>query len=145
MRMPRNQEARGAQRTPIGQRNVLTAPKKAGYVRRFVNIDDNGRIDMFKDAGWKIVEECTSIGDANVGSASQLGTVASKPVGGGRKAVLMEIREDWYKEDQAAKDARLKENERGLLKDQNGQVPNQSNLYGEGISIQSNRPVVQST
>lgn len=144
MRTSRQIEARSNQRTPIGQRNVLTAPKRDGFVRRYVNIDDNGRIDMFKEAGWKIVDESTCMGDANAGTASQLGTVASKPVGGGRKAVLMEIRDDWYKEDQAAKDARLKENERGLLKDQNGQVPNQSNLYGEGISIQSNRPTVQS-
>lgn len=143
MRTSRQIETRSNQRTPIGQRNVLTAPKRDGFVRRYVNIDDNGRIDMFKEAGWKIVDESTCMGDANAGTASQVGTVASKPVGGGRKAVLMEIREDWYKEDQAAKDARLKENERGLLKDQNGQVPNQSNLYGEGISIQSNRPTVQ--
>lgn len=135
---------RSPQRTPIGQRNKLTAPKRDGFIRRFVNLDE-GRVDMFLQAGWKIVNEKTQMGDDNVGQATQLGSVAHKPVGGGKQAVLMEISEAWYREDQAAKEAQLKVNEQGLLKDQNGQVPNHPNLYGEGIAIQSNRPMVQAT
>lgn len=128
-------------RTPIGTRNVLTAPERDGYKRRFVNDKDNS-IQRYLDAGYTIVEN-TSIGEDSANEASQLGSAARKPVGGGMNAVLMEIRKDWYQEDQDAKEARLKQNEQGLLNDQNGNSPDMTNLYGEGVKIQSNRPIIQ--
>lgn len=130
-------------RVPVGSRDVLNAPEREGYKRRFVN-DEDGRIQAFLDAGYTIVEGKTQMGDKSAGDASQLGSVARKPVGGGTNAVLMEIKQDWFKEDQDAKEARLKEKEQGLLLDQNGRQPEQANLYGEGISIKHARPAVQS-
>lgn len=136
---------KSAKRSPIGTRNVLVAEEKEGYKRRFVN-DEPGRIQMFLDAGYRIVDEKTRMGDDNVGQASQVGSVAHKPVGGGMNAVLMEIDEEWYREDQDRKEAHLKEREQGLLLDQNGQKPNQDLVYGDGINIRSNRnmPTIQS-
>ena len=48
-------------RIPLGSRNILTAPKRPGFVRRFVN-DKGDRITAFKDAGWNPVEN-TPVGD----------------------------------------------------------------------------------
>jgi hypothetical protein len=129
-------------RTPIGTRSVLKSEENKGFKRRFVN-DEPGRIQEFLDAGYKVVDVKTQMGDDNVGQASQVGSVAQKPVGGGMNAVLMEIPEDYYAEDQAAKETRIKELEEGMLNDQNGQTPNSNNLYGEGVKIKPNRPTVQ--
>lgn len=131
-------------RTPMGQREILTVPehlKEPGYKYRFFNTDEN-RIPAAEAAGWSIVEN-TQVGDPNVGQASQFGSVAGKPVGGGKNAVLMKIPSEYWAEDQAAKEARIKENVQGLLRDPQGNPLNQSNLYGEGISVKSNRPVIQ--
>jgi len=106
-------------RIPIGQRNRLTAPKRPGYKRRFVNIQP-GRIQMFEDAGYQLVTDQTydpnnpgvvRVGDRVAGAATPLGSAVVEEVGGGQQAVLMEIREDWYNEDQAKKARRLDEME----------------------------------
>jgi hypothetical protein len=130
-------------RAPIGTRSILTAPEKRNFKRRFVN-DEPGRIQAFLDAGYRIVDEETQMGDENVGQASQVGSVAHKPVGGGMNAVLMEIKDDWYQEDQDAKEAQLKEKEQGVLNDEDGNSPDQNHVYGEGVTIKTNRPKVQS-
>ena len=143
MATPNNRPNRAAKRrTPIGRRNVLKAEEREGYKRRFVN-DTDGRVQTFLEAGYTIVSDGTQTGDANVGDASRLGSNSGKPVGGGTNAVLMEIKEDWYKEDQDAKQAHIKDKEAGLLNDETGRAPNQENLYGEGVNIKSNRPKIQ--
>ena len=93
-------------RTPIGTRDVLTAPKKAGFVRRFVN-DEGDRVKQFEEAGYTIVQEDIEVGDPKAGKDTPTGSVVSKSVGAGTKAVLMEIKEEWYKEDQKAKQDRI--------------------------------------
>lgn len=93
---------RRPQRVPVGTRNVLTAPKREGYHRRFVN-DTDDRIQTFIDAGYEVVKGDVSTGDDMVGNASKMGSAVSKSVGQGTKAVLMEIRQEWYDEDQKAK------------------------------------------
>lgn len=137
-------QTRASKRTPVGRRNVLTAPEKKGFKRRYVNIDDSARINMFQEAGWKIVDEKTQMGDENVGQASQVGSTAHKPVGGGTNAVLMEIKDEWYAEDQAAKEAQLKEKEQGMLQDENGNAPDPNKTYG-GLKVNhgSKTPMVQ--
>jgi hypothetical protein len=91
-------------RSPIGQRNVLTvAGKEPGYEYRFVN-DSGDRVQEFVDNGWEIVKgDSVRVGDKRVGTASPEGTPAKASVGGGTHAYVMRIREDWYAEDQAAK------------------------------------------
>lgn len=130
------------QRSKIGRRNVLVAEQRDGYQRRIVN-DEPGRIAMFEEAGWKQVNN-TEIGDQNVGEASRLGSASRKPIGGGKEGVLMEIPIDWYKEDQAAKEAHIKEKEQGLLLDEHGNLPDSKHVYGAGVSLKTNKaPTVQ--
>ena len=117
------------QRTPVGRRNVLTAEQRKGYVRRWVN-DVDGRIQMFEEAGYEAVTTPTQVGDEIAGSASQVGSVVRKPVGGGVTAVLMEIPKEFYSEDQAAKEAHLKAKEGGLLEEVQGE-----GFYGEGVTV----------
>ena len=93
-------------RIPLGTRNILTAPKKPGFVRRFVN-DKGDRIESFKDAGWNAVDEDVQVGDPKVGKASSMGSLANPHVGGGQRAVLMEIPEEIYNEDRAASQAKI--------------------------------------
>ncbi|MEA2038868.1 MAG: hypothetical protein U9N82_03440 [Thermodesulfobacteriota bacterium] len=93
-------------RVPIGTRNKLRYPERKGYVRRVVS-DADDRIEMFQNAGWKVVEGKDPGGDPGVGDASQLTMTTSKPVGGGITGVLMEIPESFYEEDQAVKQKRI--------------------------------------
>lgn len=123
-------------RVPVGTRNKLTAPENPGFSRRFVN-DSDGRVQMFLDAGYELVKTPTQVGDPAAGNASQVGSVVRKPVGGGVEAVLMEIPEEWYREDQLAKEQRLKEKEQSLLKEAIA-----AGAEGEGIKITRPRPEV---
>lgn len=93
-------------RVPLGARNILTAPKNPGFVRRFVN-DRGDRIESFKAAGWNTVDEDVQVGDPKVGRASSLGSLVNPSVGGGDRAILMEIPEDLYNEDRAASQAAI--------------------------------------
>jgi len=93
-------------RVPLGTRNVLTAPKRKGYVRRFVNIEP-GRIEQFEAAGYTVVKENVQVGDPKIGKNLRPGSGVSLPVGGGTSTVLMEIKEEYYKEDQKAKQDKI--------------------------------------
>ena len=92
------------QRTPVGQRNILTVKgKDPSYVYRIVN-DGDDRISQYKEAGYDIVPDTSvAVGDKRVQSAGTIGTGKHLSVGQGTKAYVMRIRKDWYDEDQAAK------------------------------------------
>ena len=107
-------------RVPLGTRNVLTAPKNPGFVRRFVN-DRGDRIESFKAAGWNAVDEDVQVGDPKVGRASSLGSLVNPSVGGGDRAVLMEIPEDLYNEDRAASQASITKVENEIKRNTLGQ------------------------
>jgi hypothetical protein len=107
-------------RIPLGTRNVLKYPKRPGYVRRVVN-DVEDRIQRFKDAGYEIVQKKDlPSGDSRAGDASQMGMPVSKSVGNGVKAVLMEIPEEWYEEDQKAKQDKIKAAEAAMKQNKGG-------------------------
>jgi hypothetical protein len=90
-------------RIPIGTGNVLTAEQRPGFVRRFVN-DQDGRVERFKDAGYTpVLDQSADTSAQGAGKPSLLGNVVRKSVGGGRHAVLMEIPQEWYDEDQELK------------------------------------------
>jgi len=118
------------ERVPLGTRNVLTAPKRRGYIRRFVN-NDRGRISQFEAAGYSVVKEDTQIGDPKIGKNSLPGSAAARPVGGGITTVLMEIREDWYNEDQKAKQDRILMSENDMKRKLNAK---KEGVYG-GVEI----------
>ena len=127
--------ARRPKRKPLGFRNVLTAPKEKGVVRRFVN-DSEGRIAMFEDAGWEVVVAPGKAGDDYVGNTRLPGGAVTKPVGNGVVAVLMQKRKDWYDEDYQEKMDEIDRAEKGLA--QRAQMDNlhvASGKHGTGIDI----------
>lgn len=107
------QRADRPKRTPLGIRNVLTAELRPGFVRRWVN-DVDDRLSRAKEAGYTPVLKPTQTSDPRAGADSQIGTPVAKSVGGGTRAVLMEIPEGFYREDQEAKQHRVDATESGL-------------------------------
>lgn len=107
-------------RVPLGRRNVLQYPEREGYMRRVVN-DTDDRIMQFQEAGWEVVKNSDlPSGDPRAGDASQQGMPVSKPVGGGVKGVLMEIPEEWFNEDQQAKQDHIKQMEDDMKREKGG-------------------------
>ena len=113
-------------RIPLGTRNVLTAKKREGFVRRFVN-DEGDRIQQFEAAGYSIVREDTPVGDVKAGKAKNIGSAVNPSVGGDKKAVLMEIKEEWYKEDQKTKQGKISIGEKDMKRKLNS---GQEGTYG---------------
>lgn len=107
-------------RIPITQRDVLTAPQKDGYVRRFVNINDRKegwqRVLRFMEAGYRIVPGDVEIGDPRVSRISKMGKANIVSVGGGMKAILMEQRQEWYDEDMRTRDIENKKITESMIK-----------------------------
>ena len=95
-------------RTPINGRNVLTVEgKEPGYVYRIVNASGD-RIQQFLDAGYELVNaKDVRVGDRRIDSTGTEGSRAQVTVGKGEKAFVMRIKEEWYKEDQALKQAHV--------------------------------------
>jgi hypothetical protein len=103
-------------RQPLGQRNRLDVKnKEAGYIYRIVN-DDGDRINELAEQGYEIVpkDKAGVIGSKRVDTASAPGSTSYISVGQGTKAVLMRIREDWNKEDQAFKQRQIDEIEQTM-------------------------------
>lgn len=86
---------RERRRADIGSDDLkLAAPKREGFTRRWVN-DVVGRVDNFTANGWDIV---------------QTDGTEARHVGGQKnplKAVLMEIPDEFYAEDQKKKTAKI--------------------------------------
>jgi len=120
-----NRPANRPKRQPLASRDILTAPKRPGFVRRFVN-DIDERVQTFEEAGYEIVREPTKVGDKRAGTETQLGSPVRKAVGGGVGAVLMEIPEEYYEEDQEAKEAKRRDMEESMK-----QQARQEGHYGE--------------
>jgi len=120
------------ERIPIGTRNILTIPKRKGYKRRCVNIDEAkagwDRIEQFQAAGYSIVEGDVEIGNDRIADQSKMGSAAIRPVGGGMKGIWMEIKEEWHQEDQMEKLAKIDEKEAGMVV--NEQNPGEG-MYGK--------------
>lgn len=97
-------------RVPLGvPRTKLQVPKLPGYQLRWIN-DRGNRIHLAKNAGWDFTtpEEVGPVGDAPESNNSDVGSRISWPVGtkddgSPMRAYLMKIKEEFYREDQAAK------------------------------------------
>lgn len=91
-------------RSKLGTRNVLTVEgKEAGYVYRIVN-DDGDRVQRFQEIGYELVPaKDVKVGDKRVNTSTATGSQSEVSVGGGRKAYVMRIPQDWYNEDQITK------------------------------------------
>ena len=99
-------------RVPVGTRKVLVAEDRPGYHRRWVN-DQGDRIQAFLDAGYTPVRQAgADISDERTQDPNKLGSsIVRKSVGGDVYAILMEIPQEYYDEDQAAKAAYVDEKE----------------------------------
>lgn len=135
----REETGRGT-RVPLGvARPKLTVPERKGYVRRWVN-DVEGRLQMAEQGGYQFVEnQSFQVGGPDVSNENRdLGSRKSYVVdkSTGMKAYLMEIKEEYFREDQRIKmrevdeiDAAIK---RGTLHDDDARyVPEK----GKGIKI----------
>lgn len=146
-RMESRDESREAvgrsERIPLGvARSKLSVPSRPGYQRRWVN-DTEGRIANAKLGGYQFVEDSDmQVGSADIDNGNRdLGARVSRVVDKttGQKAYLMEIKEEFYQEDQKAKVRKVEEVDRrikkGKLDDQleGSYVPDQ----GRGIQIET--------
>jgi len=117
-------------RVPIATRNKLKAQAREGYHRRFFN-DVDDRIAEAEAAGYEKVKGDVSTGDQHVGAGSKKGSCVAKSVGGGITAYLMEIPQEYYDEDQAAKQAKIDKKEMGMVKNINPREAGEDGTYGK--------------
>jgi len=104
-------------RIPIGGRRNLTGVTDTpdGFVDRWVN-DKAGRIDRFKRAGYENVQ-AASVGDSGVDSTHADAGVVSRDMGQGVTAYLMRQRQDYFKDDQTAKQKDVDASEESIRRD----------------------------
>ncbi len=123
-------------------RAKLSFPVRKGYVRRVIN-DTEGRLAMAQEAGYQFVEQpgSQSLGATDVDNVNRdLGARVSRVVdrSTGQKAYLMEIKEEYYAEDQAKKAAAIAETDRQI---KNGKLDDDDSRYipekGRGIRIET--------
>lgn len=97
------------ERKPIARAGRLDVrDKKPGRHYRFLNAtSDPGRVDYFKDLGYKVAIDGESVnGKTFQGAQSEIN------LKGGDKGVLMWIPQEYYDEDQALKQRSIDEQER---------------------------------
>ena len=103
-------------RTPLSQRNRLDVKnKEPGYVYRIVN-DVDDRVHLMQEQGYELCskEHVGAIGDKRVDNTASIGSTAHFSVGQGTKAVVMRIKDEWFKEDQAVKQQQVDEMEASM-------------------------------
>jgi hypothetical protein len=129
-------------RVPLGvARSKLSVPARAGYVRRWVN-DTEGRLMQAEQGGYQYAtDQALQIGSVDIDNVNRdLGARVSRVVdkSTGQKAYLMEIKEEFYREDQKVKAQAVAEKDK-LIK--TGKVDDAEGRYipdkGRGISIET--------
>lgn len=102
-------------RTPINKRDILSIKgKEPGYVYRITN-DTGDRIEDLKERGYELVPASDlRIGDKRINAATPEGSYAQVSVGGGQKAFVMRIKQEWYDEDQEAKQTEVNKLEQSM-------------------------------
>lgn len=95
-------------RTPVTERQILTVKgKEPGYQYRIVN-DVGDRIAQFQEMGYELVDDKdVRVGDRRIQQVKAEGTKAQVSVGQGIKAFVMRQKQEWFDEDQAAKQERV--------------------------------------
>jgi hypothetical protein len=131
-------------RVPLGvARSKLSVPGREGYVRRWIN-DTEGRLANAESGGYQFVQdEKLQVGQQDIDNVNRdLGARTSRVVDKttGQKAYLMEIKEEFYEEDQAAKVAAVEEVDRRI---KTGKLEQVDESYvpdkGKGISIETRK------
>ena len=97
-------------RVPVGYRNRFDVSGKDPNFQYRIVKDAEGRIQEFLDAGYEVVDKNkTKLGADRLEGGSSLGSLSSIPLGGGDQGVLMRIPNEFYEEDQKAKEQKVKE------------------------------------
>ncbi len=119
-------------RIPIGSTRNLTGVNDTpdGCVDRWVN-DKPGRVDRFKRAGYETVQ-AASVGDSGVDSTHADAGVVSRDMGQGVTAYLMRQRQDYFTEDQTAKQKVVDASEDSIRRDVETKLKN--GHYG-GVTV----------
>ncbi len=119
-------------RIPMTGRDVLKAPPREGYYRRWLHdIHDGERIKRFQEAGYTIVLGDFDTGDTKLGTA-KVGMPITRSAGGGKRIVLMEIKEEYHKEDEEAKQRKIDEIEKRMQrKKTDAKSAGADGMYGE--------------
>lgn len=123
-----------AERIPLGVRKQkLNAEIRKGYVGRWVN-DDGDRINQALQGGY------TFVAKDNVAKSDDPGNrisrvVGSKASGGALTAYLMEIPEEWYREDQLAKQGRIDDTEALIKRGSLVQKPGEDGAYTKSVKF----------
>lgn len=125
---PTDRETTGRQaRVPLGTpQQKLQAPSRRGYVRRWINDMDN-RIAMARQGGYEHVKE-------EDGSEKRV-HVGTKRDGSPMFGYLMEIREEFYNEDQARKQAENDRIDAAIRRGTPGDVEDPENFYDGGTQV----------
>ena len=147
-RPPKNAESRVEGKTrprtrvPVsGRRDILAVLNKdPAYEYRFVTAkDERGvRVMNFLQGGWDFVEysEDLGIGSDHVYNTENVGSIIRIPDGGGYYLYLMRIPQEWYKEDQANKEAELRASENAIKRERDADTDD--GMYGKNkISTES--------
>lgn len=120
-------------------RKELTVPdklRKPGYVLRWVN-DDVGRLDAAQRGGYQFVQNPDNIhigegietGNSDLGSRISRIVDKSARLGNPMRAYLMEIKQEWYEEDQNKKLAEVESIDEQILQGRFGKE-RESGYYG---------------
>lgn len=128
------EETERTERVPLGgQTYKLDAPLRPGYRRYWFN-DDIGRIESALAAGYKHVEE-----KRGKRASKWKRPAGTNETGGQRYVYLMEIPEEFYQEDQAAKQRPIDEIDAaiqgGVVNGADGKDEGAFYQPGEGSSI----------
>lgn len=107
------------ERVPLGvPRAQLAVPQRQGYTRRWINDDGKGRLQKAQEGGYNFVDDPDlRVGEDDGGSRTD--SRVSRVVGTKKdntplRAYLMEIPDEYFREDQASKQAELDEVDRAI-------------------------------
>ena len=135
-------------RKPLHARNVLKFPQRPGFRRRIVNDPGDGsRVNMFLEAGYNhVAEKVNMTSDGEAGKPSQVGSNTERVVGSGSVApirgYLMEIPEEYYQEDQKAKQRIVDDYELAISQEEQSKVPGVYVPGGNKEGIELSHPKV---
>lgn len=125
-----------ASRLSYKDRNKISAEgRDPNFHYRIVNSDDAkyaGRIDYMRSIGYTLASDGETVGDDHGTDASQIGSSIGKHVGHGTKGILMKIRKEHYKQDQADKQTEVDHSELGMVSDE---LKNAPGMYGDGLKV----------